>query len=108
MFDGLRLTKSVDSFSPLLFRACLVGERLPDAMLTHENPGGGTKLTITFTDLLITSFREAGEAVEEAVAEEVAFSFGKIKLEYQRLGPTGEPVGVVRRGWDLRANKEWT
>ena len=67
--DDLRVTKKIDSSSPLLFLNCLSGAHLKDATLTVRKAGGQQLeyLKIKLTDVLISNVKPHGNAEQNEV-----------------------------------------
>jgi type VI secretion system secreted protein Hcp len=92
--------------SPQLFLACASGKHLKEAVFTARRPGKAAVefLTITFTDVLISSYQESGSS--DVPQDAVSFNFSKIKVEFTPTGAKGTPGTPVVAGWDLKANKK--
>lgn len=103
-FNPFTITKTIDRASPLFFQAAAQGTKLPTVTLTL-NRGGATQLdylTITLTDVLVTSY-QLGSGGDNP-AESVSFSFGKIEMSYQPQKSDGSLDAVVKAGWNVKAN----
>src|SRR5215470_4636487 len=94
----------VNKASPALFLATASSKHIKEGNLAVRRAGKPQLeyLKIKFTDVLVTSFEE--EASGEEPQEAIAFSFGKIAIEYTPQSPSGAPGAVVKAGWDLTRN----
>jgi type VI secretion system secreted protein Hcp len=94
----------VNKASPALFLAVVSGKHLKEASLTV---GRGAKaayewLKIKFSDVLITSWEQTGDA--EAPHELVAFDFARVELEVTPQTARGAAGTAAKAGWDLKKN----
>ena len=85
--------------SPKLMQACAEGKHIPKAILTVRKAGfaAGSEpdpyLTITLTEILISSYQTGGSADDDAVpVDSVSLNFAKIDFEYQQQNDRGDPV----------------
>lgn len=85
------ITKVMDKSSPKLAEACVKGVTLKKATLelTRATPTGGheTYMTITMTDVLITSYQSGGSGSETGQitmmpTEEITFTYQKIEIKW--------------------------
>jgi len=67
--DDLRITKKLDSSSPLLFLNCIGGTHLKEATLTVRKAGGQQLeyLKVKLTDVLISNVKPHGKAEQNEV-----------------------------------------
>ncbi|MBI4128724.1 MAG: type VI secretion system tube protein Hcp, partial [Parcubacteria group bacterium] len=104
-FSDISFTKKVDKASPLLMLAAADGRRLRTATLTARRPGGDDYLTMTFSDVVVSSYTTGGGSGDEPI-EEITLNFGKVEMEYKpHTSPSGSPSPSIRTGWDLKTNK---
>jgi type VI secretion system secreted protein Hcp len=95
----------VNKASPQVFLAVMSGRHLKEASLSITR--GAAKaaldwLKIKFSDVLITSYEQAGD--EDGPHELVAFDFAKVELSVTpQTGPGGQ-VTPVTAGWDVAKN----
>lgn len=61
-------------------------------------------LQITFSDVVITSFQEAGGEEESEVR--VGFSFARIEMQHTPQKETGAAAAAIKAGWDLSERRE--
>jgi type VI secretion system secreted protein Hcp len=91
----------VNKASPKLFLAMAKGERFTKATLAVNKPGAQTQgdyLTLTFTDVLITSY-------QSAETEKLSLSFSKVEFEYKATKADGSLEAPVKACWDSKTNK---
>lgn len=106
-FHDFTFTHRVDKASPLLMKACATGEHIKDATITVRKAGQGQQeyLTITMTDLLVTSVSTNVSAEGDATMESVVLTFAKVDLEYRPQKPDGTLDVGVHFKYDLKARK---
>ena len=65
-------------------------------------------LTIKMSDVLVSSYKEAGETTERdsVPMDSVAINFSKIEIEFKRQNPDGSLATPVQAGWDLKSNQK--
>jgi type VI secretion system secreted protein Hcp len=103
-FSSFTIVKRVDKASPLLFLACATGKHLRFAVLNAQRSSPNVAfLQIQFTDILISSFKDAGTEGEVPL-EEVSFNFTKIEYRYVPILPTGQLGQPIETSFDLRTN----
>ena len=105
-FTDLTVMKSADKSSPALMNACAIGKHLKDALLTVRKSGGQQEefYKIKLTDVLITSVQNSG-AEGGNPTECVSLNFSKMEFDYKEQNEKGSTGGVVKFGFDLKANK---
>jgi type VI secretion system secreted protein Hcp len=103
-FQDFHFTMNLNRASPSLFLACANGRHIKTATLSVRKSGGTQVeyLKIKLTDVLVSSFEEAGSG--EATADSVGLNFAKVEVDYTPQLPTGAPGAVVEAGWDVKAN----
>ena len=103
-FKNLESLMRVSKASPQLFLACASGTHIKEATLSVRRAAKATLeyLKIKFTDVLVTSYAQAGD--EEVPHETVAFDFARIELEYTPQQAGGAAAGAIKAGWDLKQN----
>jgi type VI secretion system secreted protein Hcp len=103
-FKDFEFLMRVNKASPQLFLATVTGKHIKQALLSVRRAGKAQLeyLKIKFTDVLVTSFAQAGG--QNPPDETVAFNFAKIELEYTQQQPRGGPAPPIRAGWDLSRN----
>jgi type VI secretion system secreted protein Hcp len=107
--SDITVTHHVDAASPALIQACCKGTHFDTATLTM-NKAGGTALayvTITLTDIIITSVSTGGSAGEDLLTENVSLNFGKFKYSYQPQDNKGaKKGGAIDVTYDIAKNTD--
>lgn len=117
-FYEVRVSKKIDSASPLLFVDCATGKKYPKVILTlaRPEPGkGGAKgevfdyYTVTLSNVTITRVA-TGPSPETGAGgvrnEEVSLSFQKIEWKYIPVNSrTGKKEKEVEGSYDLATDK---
>lgn len=106
-FQDFSIVKTLDSSSPLLFKACAKGDHLKEVKLELCRAGGDklTYMEYKMENVIISSLSTGGGGGGEAT-ESVTFNYGKINLNYiKQARAGGGGAGNVPAGWDLEANK---
>jgi type VI secretion system secreted protein Hcp len=99
-----RLTRA----SPKLLVACATGQHIKQAVLTGRKAGKAKFefLTITFTDLLVSSYETSADSPDEAPgADQVSLNFATIQMSYKMQKANGAAGDTVVGGFDFRADK---
>jgi type VI secretion system secreted protein Hcp len=99
-FKDFEFTKKVDKASPQIFLATVSGKHIKEASLSVRRAAKVALeyLKIKFTDVIVTSYLQAGGA--DAPQEVIAFDFRQIQLEQS----SGEAATPVQIGWNLAEN----
>src|SRR5262249_42588122 len=107
-FQDFHFTQQTTKASPQLMLACASGQHLKSAVLTGRKTGKAQIefLTIKLTDVLVSSFEEAGSDGEPSPMESVSLNYAKIQLTYRGQDATGKPLPDVNAGWDAKLNKK--
>jgi type VI secretion system secreted protein Hcp len=97
--SSIVITKTTDSASPLLFKACANGQHIRTAVLTVRKSGGQQGyMTITLSDVLISSVT-AGPKGSEVPTESITLNFTKMEEQDTAGGTTATPGwGEVSKG----------
>lgn len=102
----LSITKYIDKASTNLMLSCCNGKHFDKATLIVRKAGEKPLeyLTITMTEVLITSVSTGGSGSEDRLTENVSLNFAKVKVEYkiQDAKGTAGPAGDM--SWDIAAN----
>jgi type VI secretion system secreted protein Hcp len=107
-FSDFHFTKRTDRASvPLFFRSAS-GARISEATLTVSRDGEARFefLTITFSDLLVSSFQQGSAEGAERPTEQISFNYEKIKVEYIPVKADGTADAPVSVTWDLKKNEK--
>lgn len=107
-FEGLHVVARTQKSSPRLFVACASGEHFKKAVLTVRQAGAkqAEYLKWTLTDVIVSSFREAGAAGDDVPFDELTLGYAKLEVEYRPVDAKGALGPAVKGGWDLKANKK--
>jgi type VI secretion system secreted protein Hcp len=106
-FQDLSLVHKIDKASPLLMRACAIGEHLKEATITHRKAGKDQQdyLIVKMNDVIITGVTDA-DASGQGGSETVSLAFAKIDLEYKPQKADGSFDTGIHFKFDLKTNKE--
>jgi type VI secretion system secreted protein Hcp len=89
--QDLTITRLIDDFSPLLFRAVTTGKHYPQVILSLFD--GSTMVSkYTLTDVLVSGIHESPDGFN--MVEQITLNFSKIEFEY----------GANKACWDLAKN----
>jgi type VI secretion system secreted protein Hcp len=107
-FEDFVITKRLDKASPLLMKACAMGQHIPEVdleLVTQQTRAVYMKYTLK--DCLVSSVHVTGVAAtpDARPVEEVHLGFAQIQWTYTpvtRQGTADAPVDVV---WDRLKNK---
>lgn len=108
-FSDVSIVKKADKSSPNLMLKCAIGEHIASAMLTVRKAGGQQQefYKIKLTDILVTSFQNTGSEGGDAIPNEsLSLNFSRIDFEYNEQDAKGGLKGVVKAGYDVKANKK--
>lgn len=107
-FQDLKIIKPADKASPNLMLKCATGEHIKEAILTVRKAGGQQQeyYKIKLSDLIVSSFQNNGSGENSIPVESVSLNFAKIEFEYKEQDAKGALAGVVKSGYDLKANKK--
>ena len=106
-FHDLNFMHSVDKASPVLMKACTMGDHFKEATLTSRKAGKGQQeyLTFKFRDVLVSSFQSTGTEELAVPTDSVSFNFAKIEVVYTPQNADGSLGAAVEFRYDLKANK---
>jgi len=106
-FQDLSLVHKIDKASPLLMRACVIGEHLKEATITHRKAGKDQQdyLIVKMNDIIITGVTD-GDASGQTGSETISLAFAKIDLEYKPQKADGSLDTGIHFKFDLKTNKE--
>ncbi len=100
--------KFVDKASPALLQACLSGKHFAKAELAVVRSGGKGQqfLTITLTDVLVSSFQIGGsEGDDQSPTDQFTLDFRRIVYGYQPQKADGSLGSAVNATWNFDTNK---
>ena len=95
----LHVVKTTDKSSPQLMLACATGKHYPKAVL-YIRKAGGESLTITLTDVLISSYQSGGHG-DATPLESLTLNFTKIEFQYTKQNKTpatSPPITTIIAG----------
>lgn len=105
--QDLQITKYVDAATPTVVLACCKGTHYDTAVLTMRKAGGTALeyLTLTMTDVLVSSYSCSGADGNDLLTETVALNFGKFKFSYQPQDNKGaKKGGAIEATFDIAKN----
>jgi type VI secretion system secreted protein Hcp len=107
-FADFVFSHHIDKASPLLMKACAIGQHIANATVTQRRAGNAQHefLVITMTDVLVVSVSNGGSVEGEATSETVALAFAKVDVEYKPQKADGSLDAGSHFKYDLKANKE--
>ena len=104
--QDLSFTKYIDKSSCDLMLACCNGKHYPEAKLIVRKAGEKPLeyLTVTMTDVLVTSLSTGGSGGEDRLTENVSLNFAKVKVDYkiQNAKGSGDTAGTMT--WNIAEN----
>jgi len=108
--QDLHFTAHVSKASPSLMLHCATGQHIPKAKLTvrkvGSEDGGFDFLTITLTDVLISSFQESGSGGGDLPQESISMVYKTVQIEYKQQKPDGSAGAVFDFGFNLLQNRK--
>lgn len=117
-FQDAVITKEVDAeLSPLLFRLITTDSHLQSATFEISSQGAGASatgtketplLTITFSQVFITTFEQTVSAQDESPSETVQFAYGAVQLTFNKQQAPGTTPSTTSLGWDIAKNQATT
>ena len=104
--QDLSFTKYIDKASPDLMLACCNGKHFDTATLVVRKAGEKPLeyLTVTMTEVMITSLSTGGSGGEDRLTENVTLNFAKVKVDYKEQTATGGVGATPTMSWDIAAN----
>jgi type VI secretion system secreted protein Hcp len=105
--QDFNFVKKVDKASPVLFLACANGTHYKSAILTARKAGKEQQeyLTITMSDILITSFQVGGSGHSDVVpTDQISINFAKLEFQYKEQKSDGTLGAAVKHGYDFFKN----
>lgn len=106
-FSELVFTHYVDKASANLLKYCASGKHVSEVVISCSKVGDGAQqyMTVTLSDVLITSVRSVGATNSSRVIEEVGLSYAKIKVEVKEQNADGSLGAATTGAWDVKQNK---
>jgi type VI secretion system secreted protein Hcp len=110
-FQDISLQKRVDKSSPMLAKACVMGEHLREAVLAAQRGSGPDfsldLIVVKLSDVTITEFQEGVEVLGSLPSDSFSISFARIDYSYTLQKADGTADSPVRWTWDIKANKSF-
>ena len=107
--QDLTVTKYIDAATPGLVLACCKGTHYDSAVLTMRKAGGTALeyVTLTLTEVLVSSYTCAGSQGEDRVSETFSLNFSKFKFSYQPQDAKGaKKGGAIDATYDIAKNDD--
>lgn len=104
-FQDLHILMPVSQASPQLFLACAQGRHVKTAVLTCRRSGGRNQLdflTLTLTDVTVTSYQTNGQSEGGALMDAVSFAYDQIAVDYRPQKADGSLEESAMSGWNLK------
>jgi type VI secretion system secreted protein Hcp len=101
-FNDLSFMHSVDKSSPVLLKACAMGDHFADATLVSRKAGKGQQeyLIVKLKEVFVSSVQPSGSS--EHPMESVSLVFGHIDLEYKPQKEDGSLDAGIHFIYDLK------
>jgi type VI secretion system secreted protein Hcp len=101
-FNDLSFMHSVDRASPVLMKACAMGDHFKEATLTSRKAGKGQQeyLIVKLKEVFVSSVQPSGSS--EHPMESVSLVFGHIDLEYKPQKEDGSLDAGLHFIYDLK------
>jgi type VI secretion system secreted protein Hcp len=105
-FHDLNFMHAVDKSSPVLMKACTMGDHFAEATLTSRKAGKGQQeyLIVKLKEIFVSSIQPSGSS--EHPMESVSLVFGHIDLEYKPQKEDGSLDAGIHFIYDLLKNKD--
>jgi type VI secretion system secreted protein Hcp len=103
-FHDLSFMHALDKASPVLMKACAMGDHFAEATLVSRKAGKGQQdyLIVKMKEVFITSVQPSGSS--EHPMESVSMSFGHVDLEYKPQKADGSLDAGVHFIYDIKKN----
>jgi type VI secretion system secreted protein Hcp len=103
-FADLSFMHALDKASPVLMKACAMGDHFDEATLISRKAGKGQQdyLIVKMKEVFITSVQPSGSS--EHPMESVSMSFGHVDLEYKPQKADGTLDAGVHFIYDIKKN----
>jgi type VI secretion system secreted protein Hcp len=106
--QDVSITKYIDKSSPDLLLAACNGKHFGEAKLIVRKAGEKPLeyVTITMTDVLITSVSTGGSGGEDRLTENVTLNFAKVAVNYVEQKADGSAGDKPKMAWDIAGNEK--
>jgi type VI secretion system secreted protein Hcp len=107
-FDALSVVVPPGRAAVEIVNACARGQRLPEAVLSGRRVGAGRGdfLTITLSDVTVTSTRLSAVDTGGEPSQAVTLTYGKVEVVTRVQDARGGVTEEVRTSWDVHGNRE--
>ena len=104
--QDLSFTKYIDKTTPDLMLTCCNGKHFDKATLIVRKAGEKPLeyLTITMTEVMITSISTGGSGGEDRLTENVTLNFAKVKVDYKEQTKDGTSGASPTMTWSISEN----
>ena len=102
--QDFHFTMQMDASTPFLFASCATGKHIAKATLFVRKAGDDKRLdylTITLSDLLVSSIKTETSSGGDRPYESVSFTYSKIEFNYKTVDPTGTVEQIPPFTFDL-------
>lgn len=108
--QDISVVKEMDGSSAKIAEECAKGTHFDEVKLDVCRATGEGKQT-TFmqyilNDVVVSSYSVSGGG-DGYPMESVTLNYGKIKWEFTKVDPKGNPAGKLAAGWDAKSNTPW-
>ena len=102
-FQDFTFTMHTCKASPNLFLACANGTHIDNAILTCRKAGKEQQeyMTITFNELLISTYQVSGGTGGDLPIEAITFNFAKVEISYKPQKPDGTLDSAIKANYDI-------
>jgi type VI secretion system secreted protein Hcp len=103
-FSDLNFMHALDKASPVLMKACAMGDHFADATLVSRKAGKGQQdyLIVKMKEVFITGVQPSGSS--EHPMESVSLTFGHVDLEYKPQKADGSVEAGVHFIYNIKKN----
>jgi type VI secretion system secreted protein Hcp len=105
--QDFHFTMTMNKATPKLMIACAKGTHIKKGLLTCRRAGDTpqTYLTITFTDLMVSSYQVGGSSSDNIPIDQCSFNYSKVEWEYKPQGQDGKVAAGIKGGYDVKLNQ---
>lgn len=110
-FSDFKITKAVDRASPTLLLYAGTGAHIAQADLYLRKAGGSAAkgqrlvfLQYSFKLVYVSDIEWSGSEGDEAIHEDVTFSYGALQVKYVSQGPNGQAGATYTDAWNQVKN----
>ncbi len=106
--QDLSFTKWIDKASPTLMLSCCNGKHYDSATLVVRKAGEKPLeyLTVTMSEVLITSVSTGGSGGEDRLTENVTLNFAKVKVDYKEQKADGSTGATPSMTFNIAENEK--